>query len=130
MRIKTGSKKVVCNVGWTDQARAAALAARKSRVTVKKVDGEWQAVHYGPDGKKDEGKTYYTGGGGLDHKLDAEKTAIRMRQDIMKFRKGVVDAQMVTKLALAGAGIASVIKLSGKEANQPVKDSLNYANGR
>ena len=51
----------------------------RNRVTVKKVDGEWQARVY-LDGKWDEDKTYFTGGGSAEDKQDAEDTAKHMRQ--------------------------------------------------
>jgi hypothetical protein len=44
---------------------------------VKKVDGEWQ-VSASKNGKKDDAKTYYTGGGNPDHKKDAIGTLQHM----------------------------------------------------
>lgn len=48
-----------------------------TRITVKKKDGEWIAAYY-VDGKYDDDKTYYAGGGDADSKKDAIDTAKQM----------------------------------------------------
>jgi hypothetical protein len=49
------------------------------RITVKKVNGEWQAVWY-ENNKRNEEKTYFTGGGDASHKADAIATKAEMEK--------------------------------------------------
>jgi hypothetical protein len=51
------------------------------KVSVRKIDGEWVALVI-VNGKRDEGKSYYTNGSSDDHKEDAIITARMMRETL------------------------------------------------
>lgn len=50
------------------------------RITVKKLGDEWAAVYY-LNGRKDDARTYYSGGGDMGAKQDATATADVMRRE-------------------------------------------------
>lgn len=53
------------------------MSTKGTRIVIKKVDGEWQAV-WMTGNKRDEGKTHFTLGGDADSRADAVATALGM----------------------------------------------------
>ena len=71
---------VICNA-CDKKSAAAANGVNLVRVTVKRVaDGEWAAVYY-LNGKRDDDKTYYSGGNDDPCRTDARATAAFMRTE-------------------------------------------------